>query len=157
MGSGTTFTTSSCSHTSTFCHRKPTSCLSPSCGCMASATSLNECPGTLTNALCCCLSTAAMAAPPALARHSWLVCHGVRSAESVALAGFLHLFSACSWTEDESHDSPVLSWPWTDLGWDSWIPLSAQCWSKALIFCSHSTPAICATTASRSCQCRPRC
>ena len=149
MSSCGSFTASACSHTSTFCQRKPTSCLRLSCGGLGPATSLKQWPRTLTNASCFSLSMAAMGTPAASARRSWRVHHGVRSAESVAVARFLHLFSACSWTEDESHDSPVLSWPWTDLGWDSWIPLSAQCWSKALIFCSHSRSAICTTTASR--------
>ena len=156
MSSGATFTTSACSHTSTFFQRKPTPCLSLSCGCMVSATSLKQWPRTLTDASCSFLSMAAVTTPAASSRRSWRVHHGVRSAESVAVARFLHLFSACSWTADESHDSPVLPRPWPDLEWGPSIPLSAQCWSEALIFCSHSTTAVCTTTASRICQCRPR-
>lgn len=157
MSSCGKLTTSACSHTSIVCQRKPTSCLRLSCGGMVSATSLKQWPRTLTNASCFSLSMAAMGAPAASARRSWRVHHGVRSAESVAVARFLHFFSASSWAEQESHDSPVLPWPWTNPGWDSSIPLSAQCWSKALIFCSHRASAICTTMASRSCQCRRRC
>ena len=144
--------------THVFFQRKPTPCLSLSCGCMVSATSLNQWPRTLIASSRCCPSTAAaMAAPAALARRSWRVCHRLRSAEFVAVSRFRQVLLACAWAEDQSYDSPVSSLPWTDLGWDPSIPLLSQCWCAALIFWSHSTTAISATTASRSCQCRPCC
>ena len=126
-----------------------------SCGRMVSATSWkNKSQRTLTDASCCSPSTAALAAP--LVGHSWGEWSGLRFANSAAAGSSHHLFWACSWAEGESHNCSALSWPWTNPGWDLWLPLSAQYWIAALTSCSHNTAAISATAGTRSCQCRRR-